>query len=175
MHEGGCKRKSSTTGTQMVYTVVCLPVWDFLTAKNHPTNWTPWSRTLPGKLTGLEPVNKFTAFYETPKVHYRIHKQAPCPNPDADHSSLFHFSKIHFNIMEEPYFTLFLNGEHINEIYRRITEWGRIKFKEGWKHIKEAKESCWWRLAIGCKKRCQVKGKWRMSSATWRPAVWLDT
>jgi hypothetical protein len=171
--DGGYKRKSSITGTQTVYTVVCLPVWDFLTAKNHPTNWTPWSRTLPLKLKALELVNKFPAFYETQRF-ITAFTSAPCSNPDADHSSLSHFSMIHFNIMEEPYYILFLNDEHINEIYRRVTEWSRIKLKEGWKHTKEATDSCSWRLAIGCKKRCQVKGKWRTSSGTWRPAVWLD-
>jgi len=38
---------------------------------------TPWCRVLLEKLTGLQLVKKFPAFYGTPKVHYRIHKLSP--------------------------------------------------------------------------------------------------
>ena len=41
------------------------------------TSLTPWSRVLLDKLTVPDPVKTLTAFYVTPKVHYRIHTSPP--------------------------------------------------------------------------------------------------
>ena len=64
---------------------------------------TPWNRVLLEKLTGFLLAKKFSAFYRTPKVHYRIQK---CPPPvpilsqfDPVHSPTSHYLKIHLNII----------------------------------------------------------------------------
>jgi hypothetical protein len=93
----------------MVYTVVCLLEWDILTAKNHQTNWTPWSRTVPEKLKDLGLVNKFPAFCETRRFITEFTSARPVEIVMQIISPYPHFSKIYFNIMEEPYFILFFD------------------------------------------------------------------
>jgi hypothetical protein len=66
----------------------------------------PWNRVLLDKLTCLQLVKKFPAFYGTPKVLYHIHK-CPVPVPilnqlDSVHTPTSHLLKIHLNIILPP-------------------------------------------------------------------------
>ena len=64
---------------------------------------TPHSTVVLEKLTGSQLVNKFPAFYGTPKVHYRIHKRSPpvliLSQLDPVHTPTSHFLKINLNII----------------------------------------------------------------------------
>ena len=64
---------------------------------------TPWCRVLLEKLTGLQLVKKFPAFYGNPKVHYRTHKRPPpvpiLGQPNQVHIPTSHLLEIHPNII----------------------------------------------------------------------------
>jgi hypothetical protein len=63
---------------------------------------TPWSRVLLEKLTGLQLVKKFPAFYGTRRFITAIKIPANSPNPEPARYSPYptsHFLKIHVNII----------------------------------------------------------------------------
>jgi len=45
---------------------------------------TPWDRVLLDKLTGSQPVKKFSTFYETRTFNTLLKVPATCPNPEPD-------------------------------------------------------------------------------------------
>ena len=63
----------------------------------------PWNRVLLEKLIGSQIVVKFSTFYGTREVHHRIHSWRPTfpilRHIDLVHSPIFHFLKIHLNII----------------------------------------------------------------------------
>ena len=64
---------------------------------------TPWCRVLLEKVTGLQLVKKFPAFFWNPKVHYRTHKRPPpvpiLGQPNPFHIPTSHLLEIHPNII----------------------------------------------------------------------------
>ena len=86
---------------------------------------TPWCRVLLEKVTGMQLVKKFTAFFWNPKVHYRTHKlPSPVPvlgEPNPAHISTSHLLEIHSNIIhpstpKSPQWSLSLRFPHQDPI-----------------------------------------------------------
>src|SRR5215471_6192786 len=87
---------------------------------------TPWNRVLLEKLTGLQLVKKFPAFYGTRRVHYPIHKCPPrvpiLSQLSLVHTPMSYILKIHLTIIlpsmpGSPHWSLSLRFPHQNPLH----------------------------------------------------------